>query len=181
VSFPSLGSDTNGDGTVESKPAAEECFEEQEMGSLPVIKVPNLAPRLAWDPAPTPKPLARKFVISEVTSVEPLYFPQQITNNSTTIHIKVPGQDTATSVVMAVARQRSNPRRGGSRGGVPRHASSSHLRGGRGRDSSSGFPSPSLDNASVSSSPNSSGRGGRGGRGGYGSNWNRHVSTPVHT
>jgi hypothetical protein len=82
---------------------------------------------------------------------------------------------------MAVARQRSNPRRGGSRGGTPRHASSSHLRGGRGRDGSSGFPSPSLDNASISSSPNSSGRSGRGSRGGYGSNWNRHVSTPVHT
>jgi hypothetical protein len=182
VSLPSLGSDTTDDGTVESKPAAEECFEEQEMGSLPVIKVPLTAPASAWQLAPQqPKSLPRKFVISDVTSIEPLHFPQQISNNNTSLHIKIPGVDYTTTVTMAVARQRSNPRnRGSSRGGTPRHTSSSHPRGGRGRDGSSGFPSPSLDNASVSSSPNSSGRGNRGGRGGYGSNWNRHVSTPVH-
>ncbi|KAH8764772.1 hypothetical protein BGZ57DRAFT_767982 [Hyaloscypha finlandica] len=183
VSLPSRGSDTTDDGTVESKPAAEECFEEQEMGSLPVIKVPHTAPASAWQLAPPPKPMPRKFVISEVTSIEPLQFPQQISNNSTSLHIKIPGHDYTTTVTMAVARQRSNPRnRGSSRGGTPRHASSSHPRGGRGRDASSGFPSPSLENVPVSSSPNSSGRGNRGGRGAYGSNWNnRHVSTPVHT
>jgi hypothetical protein len=182
VSLPSRSSDTTDDGIVESKPAAEECFEEQEMGSLPVIKVPHTAPASAWQPAPQPKPMPRKFVISEATSIEPLQFPQQISNNSTSLHIKIPGHDYTTTVTMAVARQRSNPRnRGGSRGGTPRHASSSHPRGSRGRDASSGFPSPNLDNVSVSSSPNSSGRGNRGSRGGYGSNWNRHVSTPVHT
>jgi hypothetical protein len=182
VSFPSLGlgDPATDDGTVESKPAAEECFEEQEMGSLPVIKVPNLAPPNAWTLAPPqPKSIPKKFVIQHVTSVEPLPFAQQISNNSTTITIKVPGQDEPKSVSIAVAaRQHSNPRRGSSRG-TPRNGSSSHPRGGRGRDSSNGFPSPSLDDASSSSSP--SGRGGRGGRGGYGSNWNRHVSTPVHT
>jgi len=153
------------------------------MGSLPVIKVPHTAPASAWQLAPPPKPMPRKFVISEVTSIEPLQFPQQISNNSTSLHIKIPGHDYTTTVTMAVARQRSNPRnRGGSRGATPRHASSSHPRGGRGRDASSGFASPGLENVSVSSSPNSSGRGNRGGRGGYGSNWNnRHVSTPVHT
>ncbi|PMD29984.1 hypothetical protein L207DRAFT_520615 [Hyaloscypha variabilis F] len=182
VSLPSRGLESTDDGLVETKPAAEECFEEQEMGSLPVIKVPNSAPASAWHMAPAPKPLPRKFIISEVTSIESLQFPQQISNNSTSLHIKIPGQDYTTTVSMAVARQRSNPRnRGGSRGGTPRSGSSSHPRGGRGRDASSGFPSPGLDNASVSSSPNSSGRGNRGGRGGYGTNWNRHVSTPVHT
>jgi hypothetical protein len=152
------------------------------MGSLPVIRVPHSAPPLAWNLAPPPKTFPRKFVISEVTSIEPLHFPQHINNNTTSIQIRVPGQDATTTVTIAVARQRSNPRRGGSRGGTPRHASSAHPRGGRGgRDGSSGFPSPSLDNATISSSPNSSGRGNRGSRGGYGSNWNRHVSTPVHT
>jgi len=181
VSLPSRGSNSADNGSVETKPAAEECFEEQEMGSLPVIKVPNSAPASAWHMAPPPKPLPRKFVISDVTSIDSLQFPQQISNNSTSLHIKIPGQDFTTTVSMAVARQRSNPRnRGGSRG-TPRNGSSSHPRGGRGRDASSGFPSPGLDNASASPSPNPSGRGNRGGRGGYGSTWNRHVSTPVHT
>lgn len=183
VSLPSLGSGTTDDGSIESKPAAEECFEEQEMGSLPVIKVPHTAPASAWQMAPPqPKSLPRKFMVTEATSIEPLFFPQQISNNTTNLHIKIPGHDYTTTVTMAVARQRSNPRsRGGSRGGTPRHASSSNSRGGRGRDGTSGFPSPSLDSASVSPGPNSSGRGNRGGRGGYTSNWNRHVSTPVHT
>ena len=169
-------------GAVESKPAAEACFEEQEMGSLPVIKVPNSAPSLAWDLAPSqPRNLPRKFQVSQVLSVEPIRFPQQITNNSETITIKVPGQNESkeVSVPVPVARQRSNPRRGNSRGGNPRHTSSSHPRGGRGRDSASGFPSPSHENAPISSGPNS-GRGVRGARG-YGTSWGRHSSTPVHT
>jgi hypothetical protein len=166
------------DGAVVSKPAAEECFEEQEMGSLPVIKVPAQAPPTAWTLAANqPKTLPKKFVVSHVTTVEPISF----FSNGNTITIMFPGQEELKSVTIPASHQRSNPRRGGSRGGTPRHTSSTHPRGGRGRDTSSGFPSPSLDNASVSPSPNSSSRGGhRGGRG-YGSNWNRHVSTPVHT
>lgn len=179
VSLPSLSSETAADdGTIESKPAAEECFEEQEMGSLPVIKVPDLAPALAWNPAqPPPKNLPRKFHVAQTTSAEAMPFPQQIANNISTVIIKVPGQEEPRSVNIPVAaRQKSNPRRGGSRGSAPRQ---SHTRG-RGRDTSGGFASPSLDNASVSSSPNS-GRGGRGGRGYGSSSWSRHVPTPVHT
>ena len=181
VSLPSSvsGDLSIDDDAVVSKPAAEECFEEQEMGSLPVIKVPAQVPPTAWNLAAfQPKTLPKKFVVSHVTSVEPIPF---LTNNGNTITIMFPGQEEVKSVNMPTSRQRSNPRRGGSRGATPRHSSSTHPRGGRGRDTSSGFPSPSFDNASVSSSPNSSGRGGhRGGRG-YGSNWNRHVSTPVPT
>ncbi|KAH7355193.1 hypothetical protein BKA65DRAFT_581966 [Rhexocercosporidium sp. MPI-PUGE-AT-0058] len=185
VSLPALGLGDGApdNGAVESKPAAEACFEEQEMGSLPVIKVPNSAPSAAWDLAPSqPKNLPRKFQVSQVLSIEPIRFPQQIANNSETITIKVPGQNESkeVSVSIPVARQRSNPRRGGSRGGTPRHTSSSHPRGGRGRDSSNGFPSPNHDSAPASSGPNTSGRGGRGARG-YGTSWGRHSSTPVHT
>ncbi|KAH7411230.1 hypothetical protein BKA64DRAFT_731791 [Cadophora sp. MPI-SDFR-AT-0126] len=185
VSLPALGSGDGvaDNGAVESKPAAEACFEEQEMGSLPVIKVPNSAPSLAWDLAPSqPKNLPRKFQVSQVLSVEPIRFPQQIANNSETITIKVPGQNESreVSIPVSVARQRSNPRRGSSRGGNSRHTSSSHPRGGRGRESSSGFPTPNNDNAPVASGSNPSGRGGRGVRG-YGTSWGRHSSTPVHT
>jgi hypothetical protein len=169
-------------GPVESKPAAEECFEEQEMGSLPVIKVPHLAPALAWNLAPPPKALPRKFIVSQSTSAEPLAFSQHVANNNGIITIKVPGQEEAKTVSIPIARQRSNPRRGGPRGGARGSSSSTH-RGGRGRDGSSGYPSPSLDNASTSSSPSSAARGGRGGRGGgYGtSSWARNTPTPVRT
>jgi hypothetical protein len=166
------------DGAVESKPPSEECFEEQEMGSLPIIKVPNQAPPSAWNLAPAPKPLPRKFVVMQVTSVEPFVFPQPVANNNAIFTIKLPGQDEE-KTVSSPRRQESNPRRGGTRSGAPRNSSSSH-RGARGRDASSGFSSPNHDNVSSSSSPASTSRGGRGGRG-YGSSWNRHISTPVRT
>ncbi|KUJ07058.1 uncharacterized protein LY89DRAFT_661289 [Mollisia scopiformis] len=177
VSLPSRGSESIlDDGMIESKPAAEECFEEQEMGSLPIIKVPVSAPPSAWSLAPPqPKSLPRKFHVAQTTSAEAIHFPQQIANNNSTVTIRVPGQEEPRSVNIPVPRQRSNPRRGGSRGGNPRQ---SHPRG-RGRDTSGGFPSPNLDNASAPSSPAPS-RGGRGGRG-YSATWNRHVATPVHT
>lgn len=183
VSLPSLNLvELAGDnGSLESKPAAEECFEEQEMGSLPVIKVPNFAPAAGWVLAPPqPKLLPRKFQVSQILSVEALQFPQHIAHNNGTIVIKVPGQEESKSVTIPVARQRSNPRRNGARGGPsPRNPSLSHSRGGRGRDSG-GFASPGHDVASVSSGPNTASRGGRGARG-YGTSWGRHASTPVHT
>lgn len=182
VSLPSsvTGDLAADDGSVASKPAAEECFEEQEMGSLPVIKVPVAAPVAAWSMAtPQPKSLPKRFLLSNPTSIEPINFPQHITNNRVTISILLPGQAEPKSVSLPASRQRSNPRRGGASRGATRH-SSSHTRGGRARDASGSFPSPNLDSASVSSSP--TGRGGHRGHGrGYGSNWNRHVSTPVHT
>jgi len=180
VSLPSSGTGdlATDDGSIESKPAAEECFEEQEMGSIPIIKVPHTAPSAAWQLAPPqPKSLPRKFQVTQATSAEQLQFPPTTTNDrgTGTIQIKVPGQE-AKSVTITL-RQKSNPRRGGGgRGGRGQHP-----RGGRGRDTSSGYPSPSLDNVSVSSSPNSTGRGGRGRGYGPGSNWNRHNPTPVHT
>jgi hypothetical protein len=185
VSLPnSISGDTSDDeAQFETKPMAEECFEEQEMGSLPPIRVPNKAPETAWTPAPPAKPLPRKFV-TEVTSANPVSFPTQITNNGNTLHIFLPGMPEEKCVNVPIKtepRQKSNnSRRGGTRGGTPRHASSNHPRGGRSRDASSGFPSPGLEQASISPSPTSSNRGGARGRGGFGSHWNnnRHVSTP---
>jgi hypothetical protein len=172
------------DGLVESKPAAEECFEEQEMGSLPVIKVPNSAPASAWHMAHSNQSLCHENLSSPMSlALSRCIFPQQISNNSTSLHIKIPGQDYTTTVYYgrcSPEKQSSKPRRFPRRyatymvhlltlevAEAEMHRAASRLRG--------------LDNASVSSSPNSSGRGNRGGRGGYGSNWNRHVSTPVHT
>jgi hypothetical protein len=186
VSLPnSTSGDTSDDEILcETKPMAEECFEEQEMGSLPPIRVPNKAPEAAWTLAPLPKPLPRKFVLSQVTSVDPLSFLAPITNNGSTVHIFLPGMAEEKCIHVPLKtepRQKSNnSRRGGARGGAPRHASSNHPRGGRPRDPSSGFPSPGLEQASISPSPTSSNRGGARGRGGFGSHWNnnRHISTP---
>jgi hypothetical protein len=186
VSLPSSASDNiSDDDQFETKPMAEECFEEQEMGSLPAIRVPNKAPEAAWQLAPAQnKPLPRKFAVIQVTTADSLTFPPQITSNGSTIHIKIPGMPSekyANIPHKTEPRQKSNTRRQGqSRGAPPRHASSSHPRGGRARDASSGFPSPNQDTASVSSSTNSGPRTGTRGRGGFGSHWSnhRHVSTP---
>ena len=154
------------------------------MGSLPSIRVPNKAPEAAWHlAAPQTKPLPRKFVLTQVTTVDPLIFSSQITKDGNTVHVFLPGMSEEKCVNVPVkkeARQGSNgSRHGKSRGGASRHTSN-HPRGGRARDSSSGFPSPSLDHTSVSPSPTSSTRGGARGRSGYGSHWNnhRHASTP---
>ena len=186
VSLPSsvTGDLAADDSSVVSKPAAEECFEEQEMGSLPIIKVPNAAPANAWVLATAPKAVPKKFVVSQTTSISALDFPaQNIQNGNILITILLPGQTESKIVSVPGRRQSSSPRRGGRGGsrGTSRQSSSSHPRGGRGRDSSSGFPSPSLDNVSASSSP--TGRGGHRGNGrGYGgAGWNKHVSTPLHT
>ncbi|PBP16099.1 hypothetical protein BUE80_DR013218 [Diplocarpon rosae] len=181
VSLPSvnLGDMAFDSGAVESKPAAEECFEEQEMGSLPVIKVPNLAPRAAWNLAATPKSLSRKLQASHVVSRDPVQFSQHIVSDVETINIRLPGQIEAKSVTRAVApRQRSNTKRGG--GSRARGASSTYTRGGRGRNSSGGYPPASHDNAPIASSANSSTRSGRGARG-YGTAWGRHPMPAVHT
>lgn len=180
VSLPALTLEDLDDKPYESKPAAEECFEEQEMGSLPIVRIPHKVTPNGWVLASQPKPLPRKFLVSQITSVESIHFPQQFANNAITITIKVPGQPEAKNISVPVTRQQSNPRRGSSRGGNRGHTSSNHQRGGRGRDAPASFPSPNLDHASTSSSHNTPARGGsRGGRG-YG-NWNRHSSTPVHT
>ncbi|RDW69714.1 hypothetical protein BP6252_08734 [Coleophoma cylindrospora] len=178
VSFPAAtpGDLLAEDNKVFSKPPAEECFEEQEMGSLPLIRVPNKAPEMAWNLAQPPKSLPRKFMVSHTTTVEPISL-----GPSHTLIILLPGQTEAKSLNAPSQRQKSNPRRG--RGGSSRNPSNPS-RGGRTRDASSGFSTPNTEQlTSTNSSPNPS-RGSYRGRGANhsGSSWtSRHVSTPVHT
>ncbi|TVY78506.1 hypothetical protein LSUE1_G006165 [Lachnellula suecica] len=180
VSFPSSSSaDSASNDDPISKPPAEECFEEQEMGSLPVIKVPVHAPQAAWSLAPAaPKSIPKKFFAAQVTSGDSITI---FDGPRTTLILKLTADDDAK--VINFARQRSNPRRGGARGGASRHSSSTHPRGGRGREPSRGFQNPNPETVASSSSPNSSGRGGhRGGRGFRSNNWDTHATpTPVHT
>lgn len=185
VSLPSLssGNSTPDDDPTVSKPAAEECFEEQEMGSLPAIKFPTAAPPAAWSLAPPqPKTLPKKFLASQVTSGETIAFSENAMNNRTTLIVKMSAADDPK--IVSFARQRSNPRRGGARGVSSRHSSSAHPRGSRGRDTSRGFQSPNPENGTSSSSPSSFGRSGRGrGSGGHAPrpSWDTHVAPAIHT
>ncbi|PQE16310.1 hypothetical protein CJF32_00006199 [Rutstroemia sp. NJR-2017a WRK4] len=161
--------------SIFTKPAAEECFEEQEMGSLPAVKVPHIIPQNLWHPAAPPKNVPKKFVLADPISVEAFTFPHETRDNNDLIIIMLPGQETSKSVLLLASRTKSNPRRGG-RGGS-RQNSSAHPRGGRARDASSNFASSARDNSSPSPNAPSRGRGGRG----FGGSWGRHVATPVHT
>lgn len=124
-----------------SKVMAEECFEEQEMGSLPTVRVPKRAPDLLWVPAPAPLPrygLHKKLQVVG-TSVESFsLFGTPFSANA--IRISIPGQANAKMVNLPFPRNRSNPRRegrGSSRGGNGRHAPNSH-RGGNPSNANTG-------------------------------------------
>ncbi|KAF7865627.1 uncharacterized protein EAF02_010050 [Botrytis sinoallii] len=164
--------------SLDTKPAAEECFEEQEMGSLPVIKMPQTTPSNAFQLAPPPRNIPRKFLMSDTTSAESMQFPMEISNNFGSLTILLPGQEKSKVVQLLISRTRSNPRRG--RGGS-RQTSSTHPRGSRGgRDSNNGSSSTPRETPPANTN-NTSGRG-RGGRGfGNNTSWNRHAATPVHT
>ncbi|WYZ45099.1 hypothetical protein EsH8_VIII_000415 [Colletotrichum jinshuiense] len=150
-----------------TKPVAEECFEEQEMGSLPQIRLPHKTPDAAWHPAAAPtKPMPRRFWVSEIETVRSLWFPHDMSASGSVYRILLPGMAEATTVPLPFSRSGSNPRRSSGRGGQ-RGASSSH-RGGKGRES------PYTGEASSSTPPPS--RGGRGSYRGRGSeNWSRRA------
>ncbi|KAK1989266.1 hypothetical protein LZ30DRAFT_233285 [Colletotrichum cereale] len=150
-----------------TKPMAEECFEEQEMGSLPQIRLPHKMPDAAWHPAAAPtKPLPRRFWVSDVETVRSLWFPHEMSASGSVYRILLPGMAETKTVPLPFSRSGSNPRRtngrGGQRGSGPNH------RGGKGRESS-------YSGETSSSTPPPS-RGGRGSYRGRGSeNWSRRT------
>lgn len=122
--------------SMTTKDMAEECFEEQEMGSLPPVRLPNDVPESAWQPSPAvPKPLPKKYVVT-VSSAEAIIFPQEMVGNGNVWRVGLPGHERK-AVTVPFGRTRSNPRRGGGRGG--RHPSSTNPRPGKGREPSSSY------------------------------------------
>ncbi|OHX01056.1 hypothetical protein CSPAE12_00104 [Colletotrichum incanum] len=150
-----------------TKPMAEECFEEQEMGSLPQIRLPHKTPDAAWHPAAAPtKPLPRRFWVSDVETVRSLWFPHEMSSSGSVYRILLPGMTEAKTVPLPFSRSGSNSRRssgrGGQRGSGPNH------RGSKGRE-------PSYSGETSNSTPPPS-RGSRGGYRGRGSeNWSRRT------
>ncbi|KAK4185928.1 hypothetical protein QBC35DRAFT_388470 [Podospora australis] len=162
-------------GSATTKVMAEECFEEQEMGSLPPVRLPNVVPALAWQPVPAPKPLPKKFYVS-VSTVDAITFPVTMSGAGTIWYVSFPGSERR-EIVIPHGRNRSNPRRGGQRGGRG-NGSASQYRQGKGRDMSSSYSSNDQGLASSTHAPSN-----RGGRGGYRSrdNWSRNSPAPIHT
>ncbi|POS86290.1 hypothetical protein EPUL_001917 [Erysiphe pulchra] len=135
VSLPTRTSPISSDlvidtGSVVTKPASEVCFEEQEMGSLPPVKMPLKPPAAAWHLAPTPKPLPKRFLLVQSTSVEAITFSQQTSNNSLSLTINVPGQLESKNILIHVNRQQKS---GGRRSSTRFGTNQRHRWGQRGR------------------------------------------------
>ncbi|CAK7211239.1 hypothetical protein SEUCBS140593_001107 [Sporothrix eucalyptigena] len=165
---------------------AEDCFERQEMGSLPPVHLPNKVPELAWTPAAVPKPLARRFLLASATSGDHEGFLKDYFGVPNAVNIHFPGMNgAAKSVDLPTPRTNNNSRRPGyGRSGSGRHASSSHRGGNKGRDASS---THSGSHGSEKVTPPSTRQGSSGGRSRGGGmrhrseNWTRGASAPVQT
>ncbi|KAJ4155443.1 hypothetical protein LMH87_000685 [Akanthomyces muscarius] len=148
----------------ESKPMAEECFEEQEMGSLPIIRFPTKTPDAAWQPVVVQfKSLPKRFLV-HAAIMEPFRIADEHSGNSSIIRVHLPGMQEQKTVA------------------VPQITSSS--RGGRGngrpspRPRGSGRGSKREVSSSHGESPTTHSRGSRGSYRGKGSdNWNRNAAS----
>lgn len=178
VALPGISQSVNSadydDGDCTSKEMAEECFGEQEMGSLPVVRLPTEAPDALWQPAELHfDPLPAKLRINPTGASEAFRFPPPETSNGRiVIRISAPFMPEAKTVLMPYTNTRtnSNPRRQGPRGGPRRLSGRGGQRGGRDHSDH--------DHAMASSSSRPpSTRSGRGGA--YRprtENWGRHTS-----
>jgi hypothetical protein len=165
------------DGSVTSKVMAEECFEEQEMGSTPPIRLPKTIPEMAWQPSPPPKALHKK-LYPVVVSADPISFPVDVSGAGTVWRVSIPGAE-CKNITIPFGRTRSNPRRGGQRGsGGGRHSSSAQHRPGKGRDGTSSGSSYSVEQGGAGGNA-PGGSSGRSHRGGYRGreNWSSRNAT----
>jgi hypothetical protein len=119
-----------------SKPPAEECFEEQEMGSLPQIRLPH-QPAYADYVQPDGRPdksLPKKFNV-HATSLDAYYFSPDVVGGGTALKIRLPNMTETKIATLPFAATRGGSRssqtsrgargRGGARGSK-REVSSSH-------------------------------------------------------
>ncbi|KAI0173299.1 hypothetical protein GGR52DRAFT_571806 [Hypoxylon sp. FL1284] len=154
-----------------SKEMAEECFGEQEMGSLPAVRLPSETPDALWqavEPDFDPAPVRLRI---DATGAEALRFLPDMSSGRVIVRISTPSMMEAKTVLMPFTNHRSgsNPRRPGTRGGPRRLSGRTGQRGGRDHtdhgdhaSSSPGRPPPT-----------------RSGRGGYRprtEHWGRHAS-----
>lgn len=111
-------------GKVASKAveAEEAIFEDREAGSLPIVKVPDMAPQAAW--APAPRPGLSNYRPIQSQSIEPFVFTY-LDNGQTSVVVHLPGRNG--SIVHL-------PKKGGNHmNNLPRHRGPSGYRNRRGR------------------------------------------------
>ncbi|KAI1433664.1 hypothetical protein GGR50DRAFT_480062 [Xylaria sp. CBS 124048] len=158
------GTDWTEDSSFTSKEMAEECFGEQEMGSLPNVRLPAETPEAAWQavlPDWLPAPVKLRI---EPSGRESFKFGFDYVHGKSVIRILTPGMPDAKTVTAPVISHRSgsNPRRAAPRGGLLRHPHPS--RGGRrggARDTIERGGDHGVDHGSASSSRGMSSRGPR--------------------
>lgn len=140
-------------GLPTTKSMAEECFEEQEMGSLPQIRLPHKAPEAAWQPAlAQTKPLPKRFCV-QASIMEPFYFSAEVVGGGNAFRIHFPGMCEPKVVTGPFSATRGG--RGGSHARpTPRHRSSAHI--------SRGGKSETTNPHANTSGTNNNGRAGRG-------------------
>ncbi|KAI1090307.1 hypothetical protein F5B19DRAFT_331219 [Rostrohypoxylon terebratum] len=130
-SVSSLVSD-NSDYT--SREMAEECFGEQEMGSLPTVRLPSEAPDALWQPAEFhTEPVPPKLRIDPMGAEAWRFPPPEVTNGRNVIRISGPFMAEPKTALMRYdnGRSNSNQRRPGARGGARRLSGRGGQRGGR--------------------------------------------------
>ncbi|KAI1452766.1 hypothetical protein F4805DRAFT_407145 [Annulohypoxylon moriforme] len=117
-----------------SREMAEECFGEQEMGSLPTVRIPSEAPDALWQPAELhidPMPIKLRV---DPMGAEAWRFPApEMSNGRSVIRIWGPFMTEAKTALMKYdnGRSNSNQRRQGPRGGARRLSGRGGQRGGR--------------------------------------------------
>ncbi|KAI1824462.1 hypothetical protein F4861DRAFT_548611 [Xylaria intraflava] len=177
------GTDWTEDSSFTSKEMAEECFGEQEMGSLPAVRLPAETPDAAWQAVlPDWLPAPAKLRV-EPSGRESFKFGFDYVHGKSVIRILTPGMLDAKTVIAPVFSHRSgsNPRRMGPRAGPPRHTHTP--RGGRRggmRDTLERGGEHGGDHSSASSSRAVSSRGPRSFRP-RGESWTRQMPSASTT
>lgn len=142
VSLPNIENGVQiGDGhfAVRQVEEQDEIFEDREPGSLPSVRVPNMAPANAWQAAPAPPPArlrAKVLKPMQVHSVEPYLvgLGEKDPGGNVRVQIRMPGAAAATSLSLSKKaggpppRQRAAPsfNNKNRKGPKPRDASGSN-------------------------------------------------------
>ncbi|KAI0460259.1 hypothetical protein F5B21DRAFT_139119 [Xylaria acuta] len=127
------GTASTEDSSFTSREMAEECFGEQEMGSLPAVRLPTEVPDAAWQAVqPNWFPVPTGLRIDPAAS-ESFKFGFDYAHGKSVIRVSTPGMSDPKTVIAPILNHRSgsNPRRAGSRTGGPRHPPRTSRRGGR--------------------------------------------------
>ncbi|KAG6073044.1 hypothetical protein E4U31_001506 [Claviceps sp. LM219 group G6] len=155
--------------SILTKPMAEDCFEEQEMGSLPQIRLPHKAPEAAWQPAAAQsRGLPKKFIV-QASAREPFQFCLDSPAGSSSVNILFPGMKEIKKVLVSKSVNRGSRASHGPRIGTRPRGFGTASRGGKREKSNSQETEMALH---------------RGGRAGFrnrnSDNWTRRQPQPSH-